>query len=101
MLVHIESSMDRFVYEKCCILTTWKFIDFHVNPSLATNGNEQFVWVHGSYCKYGDVLVSTRTSREASQGYRPSRHKFDYLLLSAKRGRKVIVKTVSTSWTPC
>ena len=37
MLVH--------VYEKCCVLTTWKFIDFHVNPSLATNGNEQFVWV--------------------------------------------------------
>ncbi len=35
MLVHVE----------CCVLTTWKFIDFHVNPSLATNGNEQFVWV--------------------------------------------------------
>ncbi len=39
MLVHV-------VYEKCCVLTTWKFIDFHVNPSLATNGNEQFVWVY-------------------------------------------------------
>ncbi len=37
--------MDRLVYEKSCVLTTWKFIDFHVNPSLATNGNEQFVWV--------------------------------------------------------
>ncbi len=33
------------LYEKRCVLTTWKFIDFHVNPSLATNGNEQFVWV--------------------------------------------------------
>ncbi len=32
-------------YEKCCILTTWKFIEFHVNQSLATNGNERFVWV--------------------------------------------------------
>ncbi len=30
---------------ECCILTTWKFIDFHVNQSLATNGNERFVWV--------------------------------------------------------
>ncbi len=29
--------MDRLVYEKCCALTTWKFIDFHVNQSLATN----------------------------------------------------------------
>ncbi len=36
--------IDRFVYEKYCVLTTWKFIDFHVNPSLATNRNEQFVW---------------------------------------------------------
>ncbi len=41
--------MDRLVYEKCCVLTTWKFIDFHVNPSLATNGNEQFVWVIVGY----------------------------------------------------
>ncbi len=24
---------------------TWKFIDSPVNPSLATNGNEQLVWV--------------------------------------------------------
>ena len=37
--------LNRFVYEKCCVLTTWKDIDFHVNPSLAINGNEQFVWV--------------------------------------------------------
>ncbi len=37
--------MDRIVYQKCCVLTTWKFIDFHVNLSLATNGNERFVWV--------------------------------------------------------
>ncbi len=37
--------MDGFVYEKCCVLTTWKFIDFHVNQSLTINGNEQFVWV--------------------------------------------------------
>ena len=36
--------MDRLVYEKCCVLTMWKFIDFHVNQSLATNGNELFVW---------------------------------------------------------
>ena len=40
--------MDRLVYQKCCVLTTWKFIDFHVNPSLATNGNERFVWVTDS-----------------------------------------------------
>ncbi len=40
MLVHVESSMSNQD-----ILTTWKFIDIHVNPSLATNGNEQFVWV--------------------------------------------------------
>ncbi len=33
-----------YIYEKCCALTTWKFIDFHVNQSLAINGNEQFVW---------------------------------------------------------
>ncbi len=33
------------IYEKCCVLTTWKFIDFHVKPSLDTNGNEQFIWV--------------------------------------------------------
>ena len=42
MVVHKESSM---FYEKCCVLTMWKFIDFHVNQSLAINGNEQFVWV--------------------------------------------------------
>ncbi len=50
MLLHVESIisskfMDRFVYEKCCVLTTWKFIYFHVDPSFATDGNEQFVWV--------------------------------------------------------
>ncbi len=33
------------VHRECCVLTTWKFIDFHVNLSLATNGNERFVWV--------------------------------------------------------
>ncbi len=31
--------------QKCCALTTCKFIDFHVNQSLAINGNERFVWV--------------------------------------------------------
>ncbi len=40
MLVHVKSSMFmNVVYEKCCVLTTWKDIDFHVN------GNEQFIWV--------------------------------------------------------
>ncbi len=57
--------MDRFVYEKCCVLTTWKFIDFHVNPSLATNGNEQFVWVfpdcHG---KKEQLLYGTKIEYE-------------------------------------
>ncbi len=32
-----------------CILTIWKLIDFHVNQSLANNGNEQFVWECMSY----------------------------------------------------
>ena len=41
-----DMELLRLVYENCCVLTTWKFIDFHLNPSLATNGNEQFVWVN-------------------------------------------------------
>ena len=36
--------IKRFFYEKRCVLTTWKFIEVHVNQSLATNGNERFVW---------------------------------------------------------
>ncbi len=40
--------VDRLVYEKCCVLTTLNFINFHVNQSLATNGNEWFVWVTGN-----------------------------------------------------
>ncbi len=46
MKIHVVKM--QLVYEKCCVLTTWKFIDFHVNQSLAINGNEQFVWVRGS-----------------------------------------------------
>ncbi len=41
--------MDRLFYEKCCVLTTWKFIDFHVNQSLDINGNEPFVWVSDGF----------------------------------------------------
>ncbi len=61
--------MDRLVYEKCCVLTTRKFIDFHVNQSLAINGNEQFVWVVGVLkFDWHYVLVS--------EFLQPSSHKF-------------------------
>ena len=33
-------SMD---FHDSCV-TTWNFIDFHFNQSLAINGNERFVW---------------------------------------------------------
>ena len=45
---HVSPCRIINVYEKCCVLTTWKFIDFHVNPPLATNGNEQFVWAQAA-----------------------------------------------------
>ncbi len=50
------------VYEKCCVLTTWKFIDFHVNPSLATNGNEQFVWVTALHNWWGHEEIYNTSS---------------------------------------
>ncbi len=48
-------------FEKCCVLTKWKFTDFHVNQLLATNGNEQFVWIHvQSHCK---ILIKSVLSQ--------------------------------------
>ena len=83
MVVHRESWMDRLVNEKCCVLTTWKFIDFHVNQSLATNGNERFVWALvrrslsygvesrlGTWC--GGLKLCSKVTKSSTQDLRPS-----------------------------
>ncbi len=67
-------SMDFHVSP--CRITTWKFIDFHVNPSLATNGNEQFVWewvgklerTHRKVFSKYDILIPRMDLRDKSKG---------------------------------
>ncbi len=42
--IFIEKALI-FVIIHVLYFKSWNFIDFHLNPSLTTNGNEWFVWV--------------------------------------------------------